>query len=220
MNSGTSLFLQLAFIVLSALGVYSFVASAKEGEQRRVCSAVCSLSPDYAGRNRLAPELELQDLDGRKVKLSDYHGKVVVMNFWTKTCAPCLEEMPAVADLAKILKKYPHVELITVSTDESLEDARGTLTSLLGPNIPFTTLVDTKQEEVRNKFGTRLFPETWFIDPEGVIRARIDGPRDWTSLAPLVIEFADSVSGPLTCDVEFDRRAPKGSQCEDFPSAG
>ncbi len=220
MKSGTSLFIQLVFIVSAALGVYSFVTAVREGEQRRLCGPVCSLAPDYAGRNRLVPELELSDLSGRKVSLADYRGKVVVLNFWTKTCGPCLEEMPSLADLAKILKKYPNIELVTVTTDESAADAQATLRSVLGEDAPFITLVDAKDEEVRNKFGTRLFPETWIIDPEGVIRARIDGPRDWAELAPLTIEFAKSISGRLTCDVEFDKRRPKGAQCEGFPVAG
>lgn len=220
MSHGLSLFLQLVFIALSALGVYSFVSAARDGEERRVCSALCSLAPDYAGRNRLAPDLELKDLEGREVKLSEYRGKAVVLNFWTKTCGPCLEEMPSLAELGKILADYPDIELLTVTTDESAEDARNTLRSVLGEDAPFVTLVDSKNEAVRNKFGTRLFPETWFIDPNGVIRARIDGPRDWTSLAPLTIQFAKSISGPLSCDVEFEKRSPKGPQCDDFPIAG
>jgi peroxiredoxin len=220
MNSATSLFLQMVFIVLSAIGVYSFVSAAREGEQRRVCSSVCSLSPDYAARNRSAPDFELSDLHGKKVRLSDYRGKVVILNFWTKTCAPCLEEMPSLGDLAKILNKYPNIELVTVTTDESAEDAKATLRSVLGEDAPFTTLVDAKDEVVRNHFGTRLFPETWFIDPQGVIRARIDGPRNWQSLAPLTIDFSKSIAGPASCDVEFERRAPKGPECNDFPVAG
>ncbi len=220
MNNGTSLFIQLVFIALAALGVYSFVTAARDGEDRRLCGPVCSLAPDYAGRNRLVPELELPDLTGKQVSLSDYRGKVVVLNFWTKTCGPCLEEMPSLAELAKILKKHPNIELVTVTTDESAADAQATLTSVLGGDAPFVTLVDAKDEEVRGKFGTRLFPETWFIDPQGVIRARIDGPRDWADLAPLTIEFSKSISGPLSCEVEFDKRQPKAGQCEGFPVAG
>ncbi len=41
-------------------------------------------------------------MNGQQVKLSSFRGKVVVLNFWTKTCGPCLEEMPSVAELAKI----------------------------------------------------------------------------------------------------------------------
>jgi hypothetical protein len=53
-------------------------------------------------------------------------------------------------------------------------------------------LFDPDKSVVRGKFGTRLYPETWVIDPEGVIRVRIDGGRDWS--APIAIEMIESAS--------------------------
>ncbi len=220
MNGRFGQLAQVLFIGVAASGVFSFVSAMKEGEQRRVCTPLCSLSPDYAARNRLAPEFELKDLTGRPVQLSDYRGKVVVLNFWTKTCAPCLQEMPSLAQLGKVLAAYPDIELLTVTTDESASDASATLSSVLGETANFTTLVDAESDVVRGKYGTKLFPETWILDPDGVIRARIDGPRDWYELAPLVIQFAESISGALSCTVEFENRQAKGSQCEDIPVAG
>src|SRR5690606_34830923 len=92
---------QLGFIVLASLGVYGFVAAASDGESRRACAALCALRPNYAGNNRLAPDFELPELKGGKVRLSSFRGKTVIVNFWTKTCQPCLEEMPSLANLAK-----------------------------------------------------------------------------------------------------------------------
>lgn len=220
MNNGTSLFLQMVFVVLAALGVYSFVTAAKEGESRRLCSPVCSLSPDYAGRNRTAPEFELATIDGGKVRLSDYRGKVVILNFWSKTCKPCIEEMPSLNDLGTILRDREDIVLLTVSTDESAEDVTGTLQSILRTKGNFVTMVDPGGEVVTGKFGSKLYPETWFIDPRGVIRARIDGPRDWLELAPLAIDFAKTLLSPLSCDVEFDHRTPAGNQCAGIPQSG
>ncbi len=220
MNSGFSLFLQLGFIILAALGVYSFVSSAREGEARRLCAPVCSLAPDYAARNRLAPDFELPDLDGRPVKLSDYRGKVVIVNFWTKTCAPCLDEMPSLNDFGRTLQPHPGIVLLTINTDASTEDAKATLQSILDTPSTFVTLNDPESAVVAGKFGTKLYPETWFIDPQGVIRARIDGPRDWLDLAPLVIDFANTLTSPLACEVEFLRRQPSTSSCDGIPQAG
>jgi peroxiredoxin len=220
MNSGISLFLQVLFVALAASGVYSFVASMKEGEQRRICTPVCSLRPDYAGDNRIAPDFELPNLQGEKVRLSDYRGKVVILNFWTKTCAPCLREMPSLSQLARVLEAHPNIQLLTITTDESAQDASATLASVLGEAAPFETLVDAESATVTEKYGSKLFPETWFIDPEGVIRARVDGPRDWYELAPLSIEFAKIISGPLRCDVTFDQRKTAGNQCEGIPGSG
>src|SRR6218665_2158083 len=92
---------QIGFVAVAAVAVYSFVTVAKEGELRRRCAPLCLLRPEYAGAAKRAPDFELADMSGAKVKLSQYRGKVVVLNFWTKTCGPCLEEMPEIADLAK-----------------------------------------------------------------------------------------------------------------------
>jgi peroxiredoxin len=220
-STGTGALLpQLLFIAAAASLVYSFVAAAKDGETRRTCAPLCSLGPDYAGLNRTIPDFELPDLDGKPVKISDFRGRVVILNLWTKTCRPCLEEMPSLADLAKVLERHPEIQLLTITTDESAEDARDTLRSVLGANVRLATLVDSQSKVVRELLGTRLFPETWFIDPNGVIRARIDGPRDWRALTPLTLDFAKSIQGPLACEVEFDRRVPQGNACQDIPFAG
>jgi thiol-disulfide isomerase/thioredoxin len=209
---------ELAFIGCAALGVYGFVTAAKDGETRRSCTSLCALRPEYAARNRLAPDFELPSIDGKKVRLSSLRGKVVILNFWTKTCRPCLEEMPSIADLAKALKAHPNVALITITTDEDAKDARDTMKSVLGGGEPpFEVLIDSESSVVREKYGTKLFPETWFIDQQGVIRARFDGGRSWAS--PMIIDLAESLSNPLQCEVAFDGGKPHGpmaSLCGDI----
>jgi peroxiredoxin len=209
---------ELAVIVCAAVGVYGFVSTAKDAELRRSCTSLCALRPEYAARNRLAPDFELPSINGGKVKLSSYRGKSVILNFWTKTCRPCLEEMPSIADLAKALKAHPNVALVTITTDESAADARDTMKSVLGGgDPPFEVLIDSENEIVRDKYGTKLFPETWFIDPQGVIRARFDGGRSWAS--PLTVDLALSLSNPITCTVGFEGGKPQGplaGLCGDF----
>ena len=209
---------ELAFIGCAALGVYGFVTAAKDGETRRSCTSLCALRPEYAARNRLAPDFELPSINGKKVRLSSLRGKVVILNFWTKTCRPCLEEMPSIADLAKALRAHPKVALITITTDEDAKDARDTLKSVLGGgDAPFEVLIDAESSVVREKYGTKLFPETWFIDQQGVIRARFDGGRSWAS--PMIIDLAQSLSNPIQCDVAFDGGKPHGpmaSLCGEF----
>lgn len=207
---------ELIFIACAALGVYGFVTAAKDGESRRACTSLCALKPEYAAQNRLAPEFELPSIRGGKVKLSSYRGKVVILNFWTKTCRPCLEEMPSIADLAKALEAHPKVALVTITIDENVADAKDTLKSVLGgSDAPFEVLVDAESSVVRDRFGTTLFPETWFIDPQGVIRARFDGGRSWAS--PLTVDLAESLRNPVSqCSVRFElgkARGPLASLC-------
>jgi hypothetical protein len=118
--------------------------------------------------------------------------------------------MPSLATLGKALAPHPDVVLLTITTDESAEDARETLKSVLGGNgsLPFEVLIDSESEVVREKYGTRLFPETWFIDQRGVIRARFDGPRAWDSALP--VDVAKSLSSPIPCEVTYARGKATG----------
>ena len=212
---------QIGFIVLAALGVYAFVTAARDGHLRNSCSTLCAMRPNYAALNRTAPDFALPDLEGRTVRLSDYRGQVVILNFWTKTCRPCLEELPSLSELGQMLQKESGIVLVTITTDESAADARATLQSVLGDDVPFVTLVDSEHAVVREMYGTRLYPETWFIDTNGVIRARFDGPRDWS--ASIAVEFARSLSRPFVCEIAFQNREPVGegaALCESIPAAG
>jgi thiol-disulfide isomerase/thioredoxin len=210
---------QVAFTLAAAAGVYSFLTSARDGEQRRLCTPACALRPHYAHDNRLAPDFELPALDGKTHHLSDYRGKVVILNFWTKSCRPCLEEMGSLADFSRVLhQEGGDIELLTVSTDESVQDVHDTLLSVLGGEPPFTAFVDADNKWVGERYGTKLYPETWFIDKQGVIRARFDGGRDW--MKPLNLEFARSLRGPLMCPIDFDNQEPSGplaGLCSDVP---
>src|SRR5262249_40151296 len=108
----------LAFVAGAAVLVYSFVNVAREGGARQPCRPMCIVHPDYAGADRRAPDFTLKGMKGETVSLSSYRGKVVILNFWTKTCGPCLEEMPELSELTKILKSRDDVAVLAVSTDE------------------------------------------------------------------------------------------------------
>jgi thiol-disulfide isomerase/thioredoxin len=189
--------LQLGFVAAAAVMVYSFVATAREGETRRKCSAMCLLQPSYAGAERRFPSFELHDLDGRVKKSTDWAGKVVVLNFWTKTCGPCLEEMNSFAQLAKVLHSRKDVVVAAVSTDDEPDEVRSTLKSVLREPPVFEAYIDPDSKIVRGKFGTDLFPETWIIDGRGVVRARFDGARDWSDSA--VVELIDEIRDGTYC---------------------
>ncbi len=199
---------QVGFVIVAALFVYGFVAVTKEGETRHVCGAPCYLHPDYLAAERRAPSFSLKDMQGKSVTLESLKGKVVVLNFWTKTCGPCLEEMPELAEFAKVVRDRPDVAVLAVSTDEGPDDVKPTLQTVLREPPPFTVLFDPDLAVVRDKYGTRLFPETWFIDKEGVIRARFDGARDWTN--PLFVNFVDALRSGQYCPVKIDGRTLSG----------
>jgi peroxiredoxin len=142
----------------------------------------------YYGNDKLAPDFTLRDKDGKPWNLKEHRGKTLVLNFWTTTCKPCVEEMPSFEQLALIAKERGDFEVVTVSTDRGWPD----VAPLFKPGSQLKVLFDPDKAVVRGKFGTRLYPETWVIDPQGVIRARIDGARDWS--APIALEMVDRVS--------------------------
>lgn len=199
-----------AVLVLLIGAPYVFVLARgfAEGEQRRREVPLRSLMGDegyeawveyqrfdegeapalhYLGDNRLAPDFTLKAADGTPWTLSEQRGKTVVMNFWTITCQPCVEEMPALEQLAKVAAERDDLEVVAVSTDAGWDEVSG----VFGPDTSLEVLFDPDRSVVRDKFGTRLYPETWVIGPDGRIRLRIDGKRDWASpLALDAIELA------------------------------
>jgi thiol-disulfide isomerase/thioredoxin len=206
---------QFGFVLAAAALVYGFVGGTREGEMRRRCAPSCLLRPAYMSATRKAPVFELEDLQGGRFRLESLRGKVVVLNFWTKTCRPCLDEMPSLAEFARLMRKRTDVAVVTVSTDEDRREAFDVLRGLLTEPPPFPVLFDGKADVVRGKYGTRLFPETWVIDAQGVIRARFDGARDWTE--PVFIEFIEQVRSGGYCPIEMQAgqvSGPLAKLCE------
>lgn len=141
------------------------------------------------GGYRRAPDFALTDRLGRAHRLSDQRGKVVVMNFWSITCPPCLEELPSLEELAKQVDARwgDDVEVFAISTDEGWDAVRTVL-----PEEPtLVHLFDPEKSTVEGKYGTSLYPETWIIDREGFVRFRYDGAYDWSS--PVVLDLIESL---------------------------
>ena len=118
-----------------------------------------------------APTLVLKDLRGRALRLSDYKGKVVLINFWATWCPPCRAEMP---DLVKIQREYKSRGLqvigITYPPETIREVRRFTMT--LGVNYP----VALGTKETKSLFDqTETLPITIVIDRDGKIRDHIEG---------------------------------------------
>ncbi len=172
--------------------VFTFASAFADGETRRREAPLRALfgsatyeqlvngdaiPQHYLGNDRLAPDFTLNDQDGHPWRLRDHRGHVVVLNFWTVTCGPCVEEMPSLVDLSRIAAERGDFELVTVSVDHSYAEVR----TVVPEDAHLTVLLDSDRTVTRDLFGTRLFPETWIVDPRGVIRARVDGGRDWAS---------------------------------------
>ena len=118
-----------------------------------------------------APKLELKDVEGRALRLSDYEGKVVLLNFWATWCAPCRAEMP---DLVKWQRQYKSKGLQVIGVTyppEELAEVREFIKSIK-VNYP----IALGEEQTKALFDKgEILPVTIVIDKKGMIREVIQG---------------------------------------------
>lgn len=131
------------------------------------------------GKGVPAPDFVLPDLDGRRVRLSDLRGKVVLLNIWATWCAPCVEEMPSMEKLHQELQGEDF-KILAVSIDTS--GAEAVAPFMKKHNLNFTVLLDAK-ETIKGPYQTTGVPESFIIDREGIIVEKVIGARNWASPA-------------------------------------
>lgn len=129
------------------------------------------------GKGVPAPDFSLPALDGQRVRLSDYRGKVVLLNIWATWCLPCVEEMPSMERLHQKMSDEDF-KILAVSIDTSgAEDVRAFMKQ---HSLNFTALIDP-QNTIRSLYQTTGIPESFIIDRNGTIVGKVIGPRDWAA---------------------------------------
>ena len=142
-----------------------------------------------------APDFALTNLDGETVRLSDFRGKTVVLNFWASWCPPCREEMPDFQELWDERGEGGSDDLVMLALDflvqDTMADARGFVE---GNGFTFPVLFDTADGAVADRYRVRGLPATFFIDREGVVRSVNYGPV-FRNLLPDGVAKADAAGG-------------------------
>ena len=132
--------------------------------------------------NKPAPSLELKDINGKTVRLSDYKGKVVVLNFWATWCPPCRKEIP---DFIELQKQYgaQGVQFIGVALDE---EGLAKVKPYTEKN-PFNYPILIGDAKGVARYGEmNAIPVTYVIDRKGVIRQNYVGMRQKSALEGMI----------------------------------
>jgi peroxiredoxin len=150
----------------------AWTGTASATEQARARAAAAHVNNDeWAGRD--APDFALKALDGRTLRLVDFRGKVLLLNFWATWCTPCRREMPWLVDLQKRYRARG-MEVAGVSLDDG--DAGGVAKFAEFMHVNYPILL--KDGVVGDAYGgARYLPQTFFIGRDGKILAHTVGVR-------------------------------------------
>lgn len=123
----------------------------------------------------VAPAFSLEDSQGQALNLESLRGKVVMLNFWATWCAPCRYEMPSLEALYQKYKDHDFV-VVGVSIDEEGWKAVEAFLNIVP--VTFPILLD-KEMRVSELYETYRVPESYLIDPQGIIVAKFVGPQNY-----------------------------------------
>jgi peroxiredoxin len=156
-----------------------------------------------------APDFTLSTLEGRPVRLREFRGKLVLMNFWATWCAPCLHEMPSMEQLYQTFKQTEFV-LLAVSMDRQGEGVARPFVDKL--KLTFPVLLDSTLE-VSRQYSVRGLPTTYLIDPEGLLIGVVIGARDWhrTEAKALIAGLLRQLPAPSDHPKQAVPEPPPGS---------
>lgn len=168
---------RLAFLLFFPLFA-CFLFTCSDGEQENKPRLGDSGKREYRPAvGYSAPDFSLPVMgEERRVNLSDYRGKVVLLNFWATWCVPCRKEMPSMEELYSLFKER-EFEILAVNLEKFAAEKVSLFVSNYG--LTFPILID-KDQGTALTYQVRAVPTTYVIGKDGVIRERIVGGRNWT----------------------------------------
>jgi len=130
--------------------------------------------------DQAAPDFELTDLDGNTIRLSDYRGKTVVMNFWATWCRVCQAEMP---HMEKFYRERQNEDVVVLSINATSQERSSDIVGNYVDNegLSFPIVLD-KSGDVLKEYNVTAYPTTYIVDPSGNIRERYLGAVSYESL--------------------------------------
>lgn len=133
-----------------------------------------TLEQRIVGVGDTAPGFSITTDNGRSVSLSNFGGKLLVLNFWATWCAPCVQEIPSL-DAFQERMKSKGVVVVGVSVDKNEQSYKQFLQRA---KVSFLTSRDA-EANIGASYGTFKYPETYVINSEGKVVEKFIGPENW-----------------------------------------
>jgi len=124
-----------------------------------------------------APEFAVKDETGKELKLSDYRGNVVFLNFWYTTCPPCIKEMPDMELVNRVFKDRKF-KMVPISTDTNFDDVKKFYQDHKLTTMPMYL---DPGKQIASRYNVYKFPETYVIDGNGNVLKHYIGERVWSN---------------------------------------
>jgi peroxiredoxin len=152
----------------------------EENEEKTQAQSKEDSADDETEQKTKAPDFTVYDKDENEVKLSDYIGKPIVLNFWASWCGPCKSEMPDFNEKYQELGEDINFLMINM-TDGSRETVKSASEFISENGFEFPVFYDT-QLDAALTYGAYSLPVTFFIDADGYVIAQATGAIDMETL--------------------------------------
>lgn len=177
-----ALYRRILIILLCSVGfMYSQSTSVFEQVEEAVAASV---SPGVQVGQEALP-IELSTLQGKQVKLDDFKGQQVVLNFFATWCHPCQEEMPVIVEMDKRLREQGAVFLAINLTSQ--EQSKAEIRPFLDHYRAFFDPLLDEEGEVMDRYQIIGIPTTIVIDEQGIIVQRINGEMSYGMMEDLIL---------------------------------
>lgn len=150
---------KLFLVIIPLILVFSFTScTKKEGEEAEI---------KFAKTGSIAPEFTLKDINDKNVSLSDYRGKVILIEFWATWCPPCRASIP---ELVTVYNKYraKGFTILAISVDEG-QDVQKKLVAF-AKEFGMTYPVLLADRNATFQYGVNSIPHTFIVNKEGIIK--------------------------------------------------
>jgi len=140
-----------------------------------------------ASGEKMAPDFTLQSLDGKAVRLSDFHGKAVLLNFWATWCEPCKVEMPWFVELQKQYGPQG-LQIVGVSMDtDDVPEGVAKFAKTMGVDYPILVGKEPATDAVASLYGgVQFLPVSFYIDRQGKIVDKVFGLKGRGEIEDLI----------------------------------